>query len=296
MLSLSVVVCTYNRHEFLRRGLIALHEVVSGDPVEVLVVDNNSTDQTSATVEECRKAFTKHLRISYLMEKEQGLSPARNRGLREASGEIVGFLDDDAIVCAGWLDAVRKTIDGEPKHGVIGGPIEPIFEAPRPPWLGAELEGYYSILDLGESPREFPRGRYPFGANMAFRRSAIEGLGFPVHLGRRGGSLMSGEERWFIDKVRRRGWTVAYEPAMRVRHHVPAERLTENWLLRRCYAGGVSKILAAETPGARWNLYAATLAKRAYLALAGSRCMLDRCRERSVQGAYDALRDRIVWD
>ena len=110
------------------------------------------------------------------------------------------------------------------------------------------MEGYYSILDLGSDTRVFPRNGFPFGANMALRRSALGDLRFSEDLGRKGASLQSDEESALFRRLRARGGRIVYVPSMRVRHFVPRDRLTVDWLLARCAGSGVSRARMARGP------------------------------------------------
>ena len=245
---ISVIICTYNRSALLERALRAFRDQAPAPSAEIVVVDNNSSDDTA----EVTRRYAENLRaivpVIYVHEPTQGLSRARNAGIEAARGEILAFLDDDAVPSPGWLAAVADVFSAHPDAAAAGGPIEPEFEIPRPDWLGPALEGYYSILDLGPETRAFPRKHIPFGANMALRRTSLGDLRFSEALGRKGASLESDEERALFRQLRADGGQIVYAPPMRVRHFVPRERLSVDWLLARSAGGGVSRARLAKGP------------------------------------------------
>lgn len=293
----SIVICTYARAALLGRTLMALKGVAGIGQAEVIVVDNNSPDSTAITVLDCIYRLKDLVAVKYLFEPRQGLSVARNRGVAAARGDIVAFLDDDAIPAVGWLNGIVRAFARHPDAGAVGGPIEPEFETPRPAWLVEGLEMPYTIVDLGRRERQYPRRLAPFGANMAIRREVFDKLRFPEELGRKGQSLLSGEESWLFDKVRRKRKLV-YVPGMKVRHFIPAERLNEQWIKRRYYYQGVSAAMGGLSALSMIRIVSLIVAKRIRVALGGSagrspgQRLIRECRLESIRGAMDTLRNR----
>jgi GT2 family glycosyltransferase len=294
-LPISVIVCTFNRSALLERALLAFREQPRVAGAELLVIDNNSSDDTPAVVRRCAESLRPILPVRLIHEPAQGLSRARNAGIAAANGAILAFLDDDAVAEPGWLTAIAAAFADDPDLAAAGGPVVPEFETPRPAWLARELEGYYSILDLGHAPMLFPRHMSPFGANMAIRRGALGTIRFSETLGRIGTRLLSGEEGEVFARIRANGGKIAYVPAMRVRHSVGRERLRQDWLLERCHAGGISLAVAAGTPLARARLLARVLADEAYWRLrtalgAGGDPLVRAGRQAQYHGVYEAIR------
>lgn len=204
---------------------------------EILVVDNNSSDSTPEVIR--MHMETQRARMRSVFESAQGLSHARNRALKEASGEVVCFLDDDVVVDPGWLHAVSAAFK---KYGadVVGGRSYLIYPCDRPEWMSPLTEVLLSRLDHGDTAL-VNTDKDLFGLNFSVRRRlAIELGGFRTDYGRRGKSLTCGEEIELLDRVRNRGGMVVYEPAAVVGHVVKPERLSRSWLLRRTYAGAVA--------------------------------------------------------
>lgn len=228
----SAIVCTFNRAGLLPR-LISTVAAQLRDGDEVIVVDNGSTDDTAAVV--ARSAGGSPA-IRYVLEREQGLSHARNRGVRESRGEIVAFLDDDALPEPGWLAAHRRCYEDE-QVGAAGGPIELLLESERPNWLCADFEQLLGCYDLGPERRFYGEGQghdTPSGGNMSFRRAALDQIGlFDTELGRRGDAFLAGEEYELVHRLFRAGWRGVYEPQAVVTHLVPAERLRVSFFRNR---------------------------------------------------------------
>lgn len=271
--------------------------MVSTGDAEIVVVDNNSTDDTRDVVLECKGILANVIPVTYLHEPVQGLSAARNTGVAAARGRIIAFLDDDAIPSETWLTGMRTLFESHPEAMAVGGPIEPNFEKPRPDWLTKDFEGPYTILDLGEDVVEFPRNRWPFGASLAFRREVFRKHRFVEHLGRKGNVLLSDEETWILRKLVAEGGKIYYAPDMRVRHFIPKQRLTRDWLRERYYYGGMSKAFAARGVLEAAKLVFTTILKLLYLY--GKKFLpvmgdpfVDECRRRSCRGVFEGLGKR----
>lgn len=239
----SIVIATYNRAADLRETLASLAQLTPDGPWEVIVVDNNSTDDTRRVVTDAAATFPVELR--YLFEGEQGRSPALNAGIRASRGSIIATTDDDVRVPATWLD---EAAEGIAKLGCdyVGGRVLPIWGAPRPAWIpdrGGKQWAVIALLDYGNEPLEFGV-RVPLGVNMAFTRSAFERAGlFDPQIGRRAGTLLGQEVREWCIRARQAGVRGFYIPGMFVRHVIPADRLTKRYFRRWFYWRGISRAM-----------------------------------------------------
>ena len=235
----TVTIQTYNRAGTLAETLESLRPLrcPEGADYEILVVDNNSSDRTAAVLEEYRGLLAPRLRS--VVERQQGLSHARNRALQEARGEIVSFLDDDVIVDPDWLAAVTAAFE-EHAATVVGGRTYLIYRSRRPTWLPAHYEFYLSRLDYGDQVL-VATDHDLYGLNFSIRRAtALQVGGFNPALGRSGRiSLRSGEESDLLRKIRSLGGIVVYEPRALVGHIVLASRLRMQWFVRRAFSAGV---------------------------------------------------------
>jgi glycosyltransferase involved in cell wall biosynthesis len=235
--TLSVVICTHNRHKLLENCLASLAaQKFERSSFEVIVVDNASTDATKDVVE---KFSSGTLPIRYVYEGRLGLSRARATGFRNSTGRYIAYIDDDAKAHPGWCSAIcqafEQNAEAHPETvAALGGPIELVFETGRPPWLTAELEQYYARLDLGKALRLFTPPAVPVGANMAFRREILQDHPWDE-------SLIMSEEGELFNRITANGFTYLYVPAMCISHFVPAERCTVEWLLTRYHAEGLDQ-------------------------------------------------------
>lgn len=215
-IEISVVIPTYNRAELLGEVLGALAvQSLDSSRFEVLIVDNNSTDETGQI---CREFCESHSQFRYLLETQQGTSFARNRGWKEASGEIVAFIDDDARASVDWcqniLNAFRNSV---PKADAVGGDVYPWHKVEPPKWLPDD----FGKVCLGEAAGVYS-GSYGFlGANMAIKRKVLNVVGgFDESLGVFGDVIRWGEDTRMTFRLRELGFTLWYEPGMIVDHYV----------------------------------------------------------------------------
>ncbi|MEH2292156.1 glycosyltransferase [Nostoc sp.] len=241
--SISVAICTYNRADRLYLALDALrHQTLAAERFDILVVDNASTDRTPEVCQEFASSLP-HLR--YVFEPVQGLSKARNTALQEVKSSYIAFLDDDAIPCPSWLASLLHTFQTvRPEPVCVGGLIRPLWELPKPDWVHPTMETLFTILDGGDQPRWFRPNEFPWGANVAYQRDALLKIGgFHEKLGRRGKSLLSGEEYLLNATLQSQGGGFYYHPEAAIEHWIPKERIDPNWLVRRNFWQGRSVAL-----------------------------------------------------
>ncbi len=233
-MKISVILCTYNRGQSLARALnsVAVQTLPNSVDWEVLVVDNNSSDQTREVVEESCHRYPGRFR--YVFEPQQGLSRARNAGIREARGDVLAFMDDDVTVAATWLQSLTASLhDG--KWAGAGGRILPEETFSPPRWLAMGSPYYmggalFAHFDLGDNPHELSQA--PHGTNMAYRKEVFEKYGgFRTDLGRCGSNTMSNEDTEFGRRLMSAGERLWYEPSAVVYHPVPEDRLRKEYFL-----------------------------------------------------------------
>lgn len=247
----SVLICTYNRARLLRETLAALGSLECPDcDVEILIVDNNSTDNTREVVAEAAREST--VPIVYLQESQQGKSFALNRGLAHATGEVVALTDDDVLPSAQWLTRIVG-IFRERDVTFVFGKVAPRWGSVPPPELltprAQDIWGPLAIVDYGDTPAEYlPSShgqRLPIGANLAFSRAALLTIGgWRTDLGKVNNTLISGEDHEIFVRLRRHGlYRGYYAPDAMVRHYVPATRLTRRYFRQWFYWHGKTSAL-----------------------------------------------------
>jgi glycosyltransferase involved in cell wall biosynthesis len=256
MNNITVILCTYNRCQILSRALesLAASRLPESVQWEVLVVDNNSNDQTREVVQDFSRRYPGRFR--YLFEARQGKSYALNSGVREGHSAILAFADDDATPEPDWLWNLTAALhDGE--WAGAGGRIVPVWSGPLPGWLSTNdphTMGPFVAFDLGPEPG--PLTRPPYGANMAFRRSAFQKYGgFRTDLGPRPGSEIRREDIEFAERLLARGERLRYEPGAVVQHPVPEDRMKKSFVLRWWFWYGYSETAQSGEPShIRWRL------------------------------------------
>ncbi len=244
---ISIVVCTYNRAALLRGMLRSFFAQSDLDAIdyELIVVDNNSTDETAAVAAE----FAQGRALRIVGEKEQGLSHARNRGIREARGEYVAFLDDDVEVDDGWLKALSRCIEEETPDAA-GGMIHLIFDAEAPDWFGPKFRETMGQLNLGSERREVGQEERLNGGNLAIRVETLKRYeGFSGALGRAGGNLLAGEETALLRRIQDGGGRLVYDPAFSVGHIIGADRMQWDYMKRMAEGLGRSEARARRAGG-----------------------------------------------
>lgn len=227
---LTLIVCTRNRAEQLRRTLAFLNRIVTERHWELVIVDNGSTDSTPEVIHSF--AATAGIHVSKIVEPREGLSRARNAGCRAAEGAIIAFTDDDCYPRDDYVDAVLNVFEESPDLGFIGGRV--LLHDPSDAAVTIREQTEPELLDS----RTFPRPGFIHGANMAIRREVLDDIGeFDICLGA-GTRLGSGEDIELCARAVNRGWDGGYYPSPTVRHHHARKPGPELEGLRRRYDRG----------------------------------------------------------
>ncbi len=241
-LDITAAICTYNRYDLLPEAIeSARRQTLPPGRYEIIVVDN--TPDAARSREEAAR-FEELANFRWVHETRSGLSNARNVATRHARGAVLAFLDDDAVAEPAWLESLVEAYDAfGPELAVCGGPVRPRWGAPRPSWLGDEMLGPLSVVDLGPERRLVAEGEWLAGANISFRTEALRRFGgFDVALGRNGSgaALMSNEETELTNRIKAAGLLVGYEPRAAVEHWIDPARLNQAWFRRRAAWQAVS--------------------------------------------------------
>lgn len=229
---LTVIICTYNRDKYLGETLQRLAGNHFDGPWELLLINNNSTDSTEKICTQFSMDYP-NVPFHYIVEKQQGLSYARNRGIQEAKGDWFVFLDDDAFVGENYLERLSKYIQEMPQMDAFGGRIYPLFEdGITPSWLSKWSASWLSAIDKGDKVCLFTKD-YPIGANMGFSKHIADQCGlFNTSLGRSGKNLIGGEEKDYFNRIKALNATIYYLPDIAVEHCIPSSRTTDEYISR----------------------------------------------------------------
>ena len=233
-MKVTTILCTYNRCQSLAKTLDSLAAPILPESIEwgVLVVDNNSSDQTAAVVLEFQRRYPGRFR--YLFEARQGKSYALNAGIREARGDILAFVDDDVTVEPTWLQNLTSVLHDSRWAG-SGGRILPIRGFVPPRWLALDgpcnlIGAVCAYFDHGEMSGELKEP--PFGANMAFRKDMFARYGyFRTDLGPFPSEKIGFEDTEFGRRLMAAGERLCYVPTAVVYHEILEHRVRKEYLL-----------------------------------------------------------------
>ncbi|HBS85596.1 MAG: hypothetical protein A2W91_14465 [Bacteroidetes bacterium GWF2_38_335] len=238
---LSIVICAYNSARFIENGLNSyLKQTAKPESFELLIVDNNSPDDTAAV---CNKFISEHpeICIKYFFEKNQGLSFARNRGIKEAKGAFVSFVDDDAVVNPEYAEKLINAFHHYSEHGALGGIVHPVYpDGKEPDWFSPYLNGIVARVNLGNEYQDFSK-KYPAGCNMAFRKSIFDVIGyFNTDLTYRG------DEKFIFRKIHEKRIKVLYAPDVIVYHSIPEKRISREGVIKISRDIGISERISVK--------------------------------------------------
>ena len=229
---------------------------------ECIVVDNNSSDDTSQRIKEFQKK-NPSLNICYCFEPKQGLSHARNAGIKLAKGDIIAFIDDDERIVADFITAYIELFDTHADAMSAGGKIVAEYPTGRPRWMSHYTEQpIANPMDYGNEIRVFPKGKIPGGGNMAMRKVVFERIGlFDTTLGRTGKQLIGGEESDLFERMKNEDMRCYFVPRAVMYHIIPAEKLTNNYFTHLSYNTGISQYTRAKLHNRTIRLHIGELMK-----------------------------------
>jgi glycosyltransferase involved in cell wall biosynthesis len=241
-LNITTAICTWNRSKSLSATLISLQQlkIPPGIDWEVLIVNNNCTDDTDEVIEQ----FADSLPIRLLHESRQGLSNARNCAVTAAKGDYILWTDDDAIVDSNWLVAYVNAVRAWPNAALFGGPIKLKLEGTPPSWLVEMLcdeifASVYARRDLSEIPIKLNSTKWtsiPYGPNLCIRMREQQNFRYNPHLGRCKDQQIRGEETDLVTAMLESGAEGWWVPDAIV-HHVVTQDLQTQSHLRRYFIG-----------------------------------------------------------
>ncbi len=238
--SVTIAIPTYHRARLLTQTLAGLtRQNYPAALLEILIIDNNSPDNTREVVATFQAAAHPP---RHILETQQGANFARNRALAEAQGEIIVYGDDDILMEPDWLQELMQPFANDPTRriGAVAGEVEPIFPDGCPAWV----RGFHGLQNLRADPGPTADRAVPMSANLAFRRDALRATGgWDINLGRKGGRVFGGEENGPIRRLRRAGYEVWFAPKAKVLHQMPASRTTLRYVKRHAFDSACSRVV-----------------------------------------------------
>ncbi|NCD01145.1 glycosyltransferase family 2 protein [bacterium] len=226
---LSVIISTYNREKYLSYALQSLvKQTAKKDEFEVLIIDNNSTDNTKKTI----KNYKKKLPLKYFLEKKQGVSHARNRGIKEAKYNFIAFLDDDGKASENWIKNALNIIKTE-RPQIFGGPIYPYYENSKPKWF----KDIYEIRTNGKNIKKLNKKEYLSGSNIFFNKKIFKKIGlFDTNLGLINKKMSFGEETKLQLIANDKKIDRFYYPKLLIYHLTPTIKMKIMYIFKRYWA------------------------------------------------------------
>jgi glycosyltransferase involved in cell wall biosynthesis len=242
----SVAIRTYNRAAQLQLILNALKVQIETEDFqwEIVIVDNNSTDNTAALIQQYQIDWPHHVPLRYIHEPQQGAAIARRRAIQECHGPIIGFLDDDNIPTPNWVTAAHNFAQTHPQVAAFGGKNLPIFEI-TPPEGFQHLHPYFALIDRGNQARPYDpkNGVMPPGAGLVIRRQIwldTVPSKFTLQGPKKNGIPTKGEDLEAISHLVRAGYEIWYTPDLILHHHISTDRLQPEYITHFCRTIGRS--------------------------------------------------------
>lgn len=240
---ISVVICTYNNFDSLSLTLSEISSclIEDTDLIEVIVVDNNSSDSTARIIEEFSR--NSPFRVRHCFQSEQGLSAARNMALSAAKGSYLLFTDDDADIQSNWLSEFVLAIS-ENAPDALFSRIYVIWDKPKPWWYLERYGAFFVQLNYGDEAFLINSREYEFfGKNFCCRRDILMQYGgFSDQLGRKGESLLAGEETLIFYRLLQDKRKILYFPSAPVGHRLKDVEYTEEFFRKKYVEGAASAL------------------------------------------------------
>lgn len=262
---LTVAIPTYNGAKRLPEVLAQLQlQITSPESFswEVIVIDNNSTDDTAQVIQAYQNNWSQQYPLKYYFEPKQGAAFARRRAFTEANGVLVGFLDDDNIPALNWVKSAYKFAQEHPKAGAYGSQIQGVFEV-VPPENFQRIAPFLAITQKGSNPLlyEPPKKVLPPSAGLVVRKQTwLESVPEkPILTGRTQTSMVTSEDLEMLAHIQANGWEIWYNPAMQIDHKIPHWRLKREYLIPFFQGIGLSRHVTRMLSVKPWQRPIATI-------------------------------------
>lgn len=241
MAKFTVAICSYNRCKNLPKLISLLRVQETSISFDILVVDNNSTDNTQNILKQLAQESGPLLR--YVLESQQGITYARNRAIREClTSQFMAFIDDDELPDNQFVSTAYDALSRENADCVAGTIDVDLVKSKRPKWLVKELLGFLGGLDYGKKPFWIKDNMTPvWTGNIAYKMKIFQDdpdLRFDIRFNRIGNAIGGGEDKAMFLKMLEQGYHIRYRPEMRVRHLVEDRCLKRSYFLNLHYLAG----------------------------------------------------------
>jgi glucosyl-dolichyl phosphate glucuronosyltransferase len=241
MPEISIIICSYNRADYIIGAVESLYQqTLDRTQFEVLVVDNNSNDNTGELVQGYISNH-KDFQLYYLSESRQGASFARNTGAAFAKSPLLCFMDDDAIAEKHYLERILRFFSSHTDAAGLGGRIIPKYIPEEPKWMSHFVSSLVGNFDYAPQLTVFKEGKYPLESNMIVRKEDFDAIkGFNTELpGVKGTLRIGGEGKDFFLRLQSLNKKIYYDPQAIVEHVVEVKKLTPQYMYR--VASGIGR-------------------------------------------------------
>ncbi|MGB7439678.1 MAG: hormogonium polysaccharide biosynthesis glycosyltransferase HpsE [Coleofasciculaceae cyanobacterium] len=244
MVEFTVAIPTYNGAKRVHQVIDRLRSQINTEKFswEIIVIDNNSQDQTAKVVQEYLANWSENFPLRYCFEAKQGLAFARQRAIDEAKGTLIGFLDDDLFPGSDWVASAYFFGLEHPQAGAYGGQIHANFEVEPPPNF-ERIKSFFAIRERGSKPHLYEPDKLslpPGGGLVVNKQAWSENVPRSLSLiGRVNGVMLAGEDYETLLYMHRSGWQIWYNPAMHAEHQIPSRRLEKDYLIALCQGCGL---------------------------------------------------------
>ncbi|MGK7952756.1 MAG: hormogonium polysaccharide biosynthesis glycosyltransferase HpsE [Xenococcaceae cyanobacterium] len=246
MVDFTVAICTYNGEKRLPDVLDRVRSQIDTENIswEIIVVDNNSQDDTAKVVQEYQEDWDKPYPLTYCFEQRQGAAFARKKAIKEANSPLIGFLDDDNLPNSYWVASAYNFAEKHPQAGAFASLIQGDFEVEPPPNFN-RIKAFLAITERGNKARLYnPKFKLlPPSAGLVVRKQAwLQSVPEKCILsGRIPGSMLTGEDTEVLGYFQQKSWEIWYNPEMKIIHKIPANRLTKDYLIPFMRGIGLSR-------------------------------------------------------
>lgn len=236
-LDFTVVIPTYNGSDRLAKLLERLRNQQHTENIswEIIIVDNNSTDNTAQVIQSYQENWQCLYPLKYCFEAKQGAAYARKLGVTEASGKLIGFLDDDNYPLLNWVSEAYAFAKKYPKAGAYGSQIHPDWEVEPSEDFQQRIAPFLAITERGNLPLlyEAKKKLLPPSAGLVVSRQAwLESVPQKTILtGRTPGNMLTSEDLEVLCYIQKAGWEIWYNPTMEIYHKIPNSRLQKDYLI-----------------------------------------------------------------
>ncbi|OIP68188.1 MAG: glycosyl transferase [Oscillatoriales cyanobacterium CG2_30_40_61] len=246
MVDITIAIPTYNGATRLPAVLEKLQLQTGTEKIkwEIIIIDNNSTDNTAKIVKNYQQNWLDNVPLKYSLETQQGAAFARKRAIKESESLLIGFLDDDTLPALDWVEKAYKFAQEHPQAGAFGSQIHGVYEV-EPPANFNRISSFFAITERGKTPHLYePKIKMlPPSAGLVVRRQVwLENVPEKTFLsGRSSQSILNSEDLEAIMYIQNTGWEIWYNSEMHLYHQIPKQRLERDYLLFLMRSTGLAR-------------------------------------------------------